>query len=190
MKVLVINGSPRKNGNISKLLHSVSDNIQGADIYWYDVNDLHIHPCLGCLKCRDNGACVLPEDDATMIGKKIQECDILLLGSPVYWGNISGQMKLLFDRLVAVLMKEPEMGFPIGLQKGKKAVIVTACNTIWPFSWLCRETTGAVNAMKEILHYSGYKVVGKLVFPGTRKTKEIPSRLLGKGKRIAMKCKL
>ncbi len=187
VKVLVINGSPRKNGNVAKLLHSVADNIAGADIHWYNVNDLKIHPCMGCMACRSKKACVLPEDDATMISREINDCEVLLMGSPVYWGNISGQMKLLFDRIVAVMMDEPECGFPKGLQKGKKAVVVTACTTIWPFSWICRETTGALHAMKEILGYSGYKVVGKLVFSGTRKRKDIPQRLLDKGVRLAKK---
>nr|MBP7471424.1 flavodoxin family protein [Prevotella sp.] len=189
MKVLVINGSPRKNGNIAKMLHSVADNINNAEIHWYDVNDLHIHPCMGCMRCRSTRECVLPKDDATMISEEINECDALLIGSPVYWGNISGQMKLLFDRIVAVMMEEPQNGFPIPLQKGKKAVIVTSCSTIWPFSWICKETTGALHAMKEILGYSGYNIVGKLVLPGTRKKKGIPKSILNKGERLAKKFK-
>jgi multimeric flavodoxin WrbA len=187
MEVLVLNGSPRKGGKVAQMLHAIADRIPDAKIHWYNVNDLKIHPCMGCMACRKNKVCMLPDDDATTIAKEIQNCDVLLVGSPVYWGNISGQLKLLFDRMVAVMMDDPVNGFPIPLQKGKKAVVVTACTTIWPFSWICRETTGALHAMTEILSYSGYKVVGKMVLSGTRKKKDVPQRLLDKGERLAKK---
>lgn len=187
MRVLVINGSPRKNGNVAKMLHSVSDNIKGADIHWFDVNDLNVHPCTGCMRCRKTGRCVLPDDDGHMIANEVEHCDAIILGTPVYWGNMSGQMKLVFDRIVPSMMDEPKNGFPIPLHKGKKAVIVTACTTIWPFSFICRETTNTLHSMKEILGYSGFKTIGKLVLSGTRKKTSIPNDILKKGKRLAGK---
>lgn len=188
MRVLVINGSPRKKGHVATMLHSVADHIEGADVHWFDVNDLHVHPCTGCMRCRETRRCVLPEDDGHKIADEVKQCDAMILGTPVYWGNMSGQMKLVFDRIVPSMMDEPKNGFPIALHKGKKAVIVTACTTIWPFSYICRETTNALHAMKEILGYSGFKTVGKLVLSGTRKKTSVPVRLLNKGKRLA--CKL
>ena len=130
MRVLVINGSPRKKGNVATMLHAVSDTINDADVHWIDVNDLSIRPCMGCMKCRETGICVLPEDDGHRMAKEIKECDALVIGTPVYWGNISGQMKLMFDRIVPAMMGESKLGIPIALHKGKKAVIVTACTTI------------------------------------------------------------
>ncbi|MFA6835995.1 MAG: flavodoxin family protein [Fibrobacteraceae bacterium] len=185
MRVLVINGSPRKKGNVATMLHSVADNIKDADVHWLDVNDLQVHPCIGCMKCRATGVCVLPEDDGHRIAEEIAQCDALIMGTPVYWGNMSGQMKLVFDRIVPAMMEDPMNGFPKPLHKGKKAVIVTACTTIWPFSWLCRETTNTLHAMKEILNYSGFKVIGALVLPGTRKRKDFPKKLMDKGKKLA-----
>jgi multimeric flavodoxin WrbA len=187
MRVLVINGSPRKNGNVAKMLHSVSDNIESAEIHWFDVNDLKVHPCTGCMCCRKTGKCVLPQDDGHIIANEVDNCDAMILGTPVYWGNMSGQMKLVFDRIVPSMMDEPKNGFPIPLHKGKKAVIVTACTTIWPFSFICRETTNTLHAMKEILGYSGFKTIGKLVLSGTRKKTSVPVGLLNKGKRLAGK---
>nr|WP_308570338.1 flavodoxin family protein [uncultured Prevotella sp.] len=189
MRVLVINGSPRKNGNIAKMLHSIADHIDSADVHWINVNDLKIHACTGCMKCRASGTCVLPEDDGHHMAEEIRWCDALILGTPVYWGNMSGQMKLMFDRIVPSMMGESKSGIPIALHKGKKAIIVTACTTIWPFSFLFRETTNTNHAMKEILHYSGFKVIGKLVYPGTKGKKAIPQRILNKGKRLGAKIK-
>jgi multimeric flavodoxin WrbA len=187
MRILVINGSPRKNGTVATMLHSVADNIGGADIHWFDVNDLNIHPCTGCMRCRTTGKCILPEDDGHKMAEEVRLCDAIILGTPVYWGNMSGQMKLMFDRIVPAMMEEPKNGFPTPLHKGKKSVIVTACTTIWPFSYICRETTNALHAMKEILGYSGFKVVGKLVLSGTKKKTSIPENILNKGKRLAQK---
>lgn len=187
MRVLVINGSPRKRGNIATMLHSIADHIEGADVHWYDVNDLNVRPCTGCMRCRSTRICILPEDDAHKIAEEMNLCDILLLGTPVYWGNMSGQMKVVFDRIVPTLMDETKRGIPIPLHKGKKAVIVTACTTIWPISVLFHQTTNALHAMKEILRYSGFKVVGKLVLSGTKGRTEIPQKILDKGKRLGGK---
>lgn len=187
MNILVINGSPRKKGSIATMLHAVTDSIEEAEIHWIDVNDLHIRPCMGCMKCRETDACILPEDDGQHIAQEMKWCDALVLGTPVYWGNMSGQMKLMFDRIVPSMMGESKLGIPIALHKGKKAVIATACTTIWPFSWIARETSNANHAMKEILHYSGFKVVGKLVYPGTKGKKGVPEKLIRKAKRLGLK---
>lgn len=183
-RILVINGSPRKKGNIATMLHSVVDTMKDVEVHWIDVNDLNIRPCMGCMKCRESGTCVLPADDAHRMAEEIKACDALLLGTPVYWGNMSGQMKLMFDRIVPSMMGESKLGIPIALHKGKKAIIVTACTTLWPFSFLFHETTNTLHAMREILHYSGFKVVGKLVYPGTKGKTGVPKRLLRKGERI------
>lgn len=187
MRVLVINGSPRKKGTIATLLHSVADHIEGADVHWFDVNDLNVRPCTGCMRCRSTERCILPEDDAHKIAEEIKLSDLLVMGTPVYWGNISGQMKLVFDRIVPTMMGESKRGIPIPLHKGKKAVIVTACTTIWPISVLFHQTTNALHAMKEILHYSGFKVVGKLALSGTKNRSSIPQSILDKGKRLGEK---
>lgn len=170
-KVLVINGSPKKNGNVAKMLSVLSEHISDAKIIRIDVNDLKIRPCTGCMQCRTTGICVLPEDDAHMIAREIKNCDALIAGTPVYWGNMSGQMKIMFDRIVPAMMGETARGIPKPLHKGKKAILVTACTTIWPFNFLCRQTTKAIGALKEILGYSGFKIVGKVVIPGTKNGK-------------------
>jgi multimeric flavodoxin WrbA len=87
------------------MLHSLADNIEGADVRWFDVNDLNVHPCIGCMKCRATGRCVLPEDDGHRMAEEMKLCDALILGTPVYWGNMSGQMKLMFDRIVPAMME-------------------------------------------------------------------------------------
>src|SRR5512136_129394 len=89
--------------------------------------DLEIRPCIGCLKCRPDKPCVLPKDDANILAEKIKEADLLIIGSPVYWGNMPGTLKLFFDRNVP-LFEYCEANaikyLPRPQLKGKKAILI------------------------------------------------------------------
>ena len=77
----------------------------GGQVEIVRTNDLNIKPCMGCMACRSKGACILPEDDSVSVLRKIQDSDVIILGAPCYWGNIPGQMKVLFDRIVYGMMR-------------------------------------------------------------------------------------
>ena len=172
MKILVLNGSPRKNGNVSNLLKKESDRLlkknPGAEIIWENVSDLNFNFCHGCMACRSKGSCFLPQDDAHKIENEIKDCDMLMVGTPVYWANMNGKLKSLFDRLVGVLMGESKHGIPLPLHKGKKAVIVTSCTTPFPFNYFCGQSSGAVRAVREVLKSSGFKVIKKTNLSNTK----------------------
>ena len=189
MKVLVLNGSPRKNGKVSQILHTMEKRLQddGNETEFVDVNTLDFKCCIGCMKCRESGKCILPHDDAHHIGEALQSCDALIVGSPVYWGNINGKLKCLFDRQVAVMMGENKMGIPIPLLKGKKAIVVNTCTTPFPFNILAGQSTKAYTAVKEILSYSGVKIKGKLMIGGTKNMVELPARVLKRAEKLAGK---
>jgi multimeric flavodoxin WrbA len=188
MKLLVLNGSPRKNGTVATLLKCVTEGLPpGSEVEWIDACKLSIENCTACMVCREKKNCVLPEDDAHVVGRKIAEADALLIGSPVHWGNMCAPLKLLFDRNVPVFMDESPRGIPVPQQKGKKAVLVTACTTPWPLNFLMPESRGALRALKEILHYGGYKVIGSVVSPGTKSGREIPDRLKKKARKLGAK---
>jgi multimeric flavodoxin WrbA len=112
MKILVLNGSPKKKGTISILLASVIKDIrEESDIEYLDLYDLEMRPCIACMKCRPDGACKLPADDAHRLGEKIRNADALIIGTPTHWGNMSSQLKTLFDRNVPVFMGESKKRF-------------------------------------------------------------------------------
>lgn len=121
------------------------------------------------------------------IGNKIKAADGLIIGTPTHWGNMSAQLKLLFDRNVPVFMGEKPNGIPAPRQKGKLAAVVTACTTPWPFNFIFAESRGAIRAVKEVLHYGGYKFFGKVVKPGTKNSLDISQRIDAKAKRLGMK---
>lgn len=172
MNVLMINASPRKRGNISLMMEAVRMEAEalGADVSLIQVSELQVKPCTGCMSCRTKQECVLPTDDAQRVLQLIRACDILVIGAPCYWGNMPGTLKLLFDRMVYGLMGESSKGFPLPLQKGKKAVLLTTCTTPYPFNILFNQSSGTVKALKEIMKWSGFKVTASIEKGGTRKS--------------------
>ena len=108
MNILIINGSPRKKGLISQMLDIMREESEnrGDKVQTVYTNDLNIKPCIGCMACRTKEKCVLGEDDSQRVLKMIQEADAIIMGAPCYWGNIPGQMKLLFDRIVYGMMRD------------------------------------------------------------------------------------
>jgi multimeric flavodoxin WrbA len=188
MKILVLNASPRINGTVSSLLKAISEPLSAnQEIEWIDVCKLNMKFCTACMHCRERESCILPEDDAHKVGRMIKEADALVVGTPTHWGNMSAPLKLLFDRNVPVFMGESSRGMPVPRQKGKRAVVVTACTTPWPFNFIFAESRGTIRAVKEVLHYGGYKIVGTITRPGTKKSKEISSSIAAKARSLGKK---
>jgi len=99
MKLLAINGSPRK-GNTSKALYQIRDAFPGIDFEILHLIDLDFKPCKGCYACvlKGESKCML-KDDRDMIVGKIAEADGLILASPVYSHMVSALIKNFFERL-------------------------------------------------------------------------------------------
>lgn len=188
MNTLIINGSPKKEGTIAFLLRFIADGQENTNpLELINAYDLSMKPCIGCMNCRQTNICVLPEDDAHRVGRKINEADKLIIGTPTYWGNMSAQLKMLLERNVPVFMGESKNGIPIPRQTGKLAAIVTACTTPYPFNFILPESRGAVRSVKEVLKYGGYKIKGILTKPGTKNNKTIKINLIKKANKLGSK---
>ncbi len=113
-KLLILNGSPHVEGTVAALLKGAAEGAEesGWMAEWYNVYRLSIKPCTGCMRCRTDGKCVLPEDDAHRFARRLGKADALIVGTPVYWGNMSSGLKQLFERVVPVLMGEGAKGHP------------------------------------------------------------------------------
>ncbi len=186
-KVTILNASPRKSGLVSRMLAIMADELRAChhEVHLVNVNQLSVRPCIGCMKCRSSHACVLPEDDSQRILALLQGSDAVVVGTPCYWGNMTGQLKLLFDRMVYGMMGESPAGLPLPLHKGKRAVIVSTCTTPWPFNLLFRQSDGAVRAVKEVLKWSGFTICATIQKGGTRKHPELTVREEGKCRRAS-----
>lgn len=79
--------------------------------------------------------------------------------------------------MVYGMMGENSLGMPLALHKGKKVIIVSTCTTPYPFNILYNQTRGVVKALKEILKWSGFKVVKAIEKGGTRKHPDLTSKM-------------
>jgi multimeric flavodoxin WrbA len=159
-KALIINGSPHKSGPTAKILSMIADMLsQTHKTERVHAYDLQIKPCIGCFKCRPDKSCMLPQDDGQRTGKKITESDLLVVGSPTYWGNITAPLKSLFDRNV-MTFEDFSGGAPKPKMTGKKALIaVTSGSGVKQYKKIS-QSYGAVQAIKTVLQSAGYDVVG------------------------------
>lgn len=100
MKVLMINGSPRQNGNTSIALAEMAKIFteNGIEVEIVQVGNQAIRGCIACGFCHKNGKCVL-EDAVNEVAKKFEECDGLVIGSPVYYASANGTLISFLDRL-------------------------------------------------------------------------------------------
>ncbi len=185
MKILVLNASPRKKGKVAGLLSAVVEGANGApDVEWIDVYGLSITPCLSCMKCRPDRPCALPKDDAHAVAEKIAAADVLVVGTPTYWGNMSAPLKALFDRIVTTVEHIGKTGLPKPRLKGKRAVVVTASSAPWPFNLLPTHAGGAVRSVRTVLTAGGVKIAGTIILGGTRNMDEIPPRAVRRANSI------
>lgn len=100
MKVIGFIGSPRKNGNtawtVNEILKGASEAGNETEVFYS--GDLNIKPCTGCLACAETARCII-DDDMQKIYDALNHADALVLGSPIYMGQMSAQAKIFTDRL-------------------------------------------------------------------------------------------
>ncbi len=101
-KVLILSGSPRKNGNSDILCDEFKRGAEeaGNAVEKVRVSELDINYCRACYACKKDGKCVIKDDMADLLQKMI-DADVLVLASPVYFYSIDAQLKAVIDRTVA-----------------------------------------------------------------------------------------
>lgn len=116
MKVLVVRGSPRKNGATARLADLFVRGLRGggAEVFDADLTSLKISPCLGCFHCvRSGGVCAL-RDDMRGLLETLAASDALVCASPVYFYSMSAQTKAFFDRCFPLVR-----GYAYDAEKGR-----------------------------------------------------------------------
>src|SRR5664280_2460026 len=106
MKIMAVNGSPRKTWNTATLLKKALKGAasQGAETELIHLYDLNFKGCISCFACKIRGGksygkCAV-KDDLRPIFKKIEAADALILGSPIYFGIVTGEMRSFMERLL------------------------------------------------------------------------------------------
>ena len=99
VKIIGIVGSPKKDGNTSYLVETAlkAAKSAGADTDIINLGSVNIEPCVACDICKAMGECGI-EDDIKEILEIMMESDGMIIGSPVYFGSVTSQLKILIDR--------------------------------------------------------------------------------------------
>ena len=102
--VLILSGSPRKNGNSDILCDEFMRGAveSGNEVEKIRVAEKNIGFCTACCTCKDTGTCII-KDDVTEILQKMIDADVIVFASPVYFYSIDAQLKTLIDRTIARL---------------------------------------------------------------------------------------
>ncbi len=106
MKIVIIKGSPHKNGSSNMLAEQFANGAReaGHSIVEMDAAHMDIHPCLGCEHCGMNGPCV-QKDDIQQIRDALLSADMAVFVTPVYYFGMSAQLKMVIDRFYSFTMK-------------------------------------------------------------------------------------
>ena len=105
-KVVIVNGSPRKNGNTAEMLRHAANGARdaGAEVVEVNLYGLNYKGCISCFSCKTkdtskHGKCAL-KDDLSPVLETIQNSDVLIVGTPMYIHNITGATQSFLERLV------------------------------------------------------------------------------------------
>ncbi|MEE4313513.1 MAG: flavodoxin family protein [Desulfofustis sp.] len=131
MKILVILGSPRKNGNSETVARLVADQLQQNLSASVDVIRLARHkiaPCIACGGCAKTGLCVI-EDDMGELYPVIDTADIILLASPTYFYGLSAQAKGFIDRIQARWSRKYLLGIRMREQDRRRGYLICTAAT-------------------------------------------------------------
>jgi len=126
--VLILSGSPRKNGNSDLLCDEFMKGAieAGHQVEKIRVADKNIGYCRACYGCKGTGVCVI-KDDMMEVLQKMIDCDVLVLASPVYFYSIDAQLKAVIDRSVArwLEVKDKELYYIMTAADSEKASMET-----------------------------------------------------------------
>lgn len=153
MKILVLTGSPRKNGNSNGL---ASEFIRGAtekghDVFRFDTAQSNVHPCIACNSCGMDGPCVF-KDDFEQVREHIVPADAVVFATPMYYFGISSQLKTVIDRFYA-------LNGQIHVPK-KGALLMTYANTS------PKQAIPIDSHYDTLMDYLGWENAGKIIAPG------------------------
>jgi len=163
--IVVLSGSPRKEGNTSILAASFIDGARsvGKNVKVFNTTEMKIGGCLGCKHCFESKGICIQKDDMPIVLEALKTADALVLASPVYYFDMTAQLKLAIDRTFALL----SVGTPI-----RKAALLMTCGDDTE-----EAANGAIVTYKSICSYSKWDDAGVIIAAGLHKPGEIIGRL-------------
>ena len=153
MKILVLTGSPRKNGNSNTLADNFIKGAaeKGHEIVRFDAAEKEVHPCIACNSCGMDGPCVF-DDDFEFVREHIISANLVVFATPMYYFGMSSQLKAVIDRFYAI-------NGQIHVHK-KTVLLMTYANNSR------QNELPIVTHYEELLSYLGWEDAGRVIAPG------------------------
>lgn len=152
-KILILTGSPRRNGNSNTLADELAKGASeaGHEVVRFDSAFKEVHPCIGCNFCGMDGACVF-KDDFEFVRKHIVDADCVVFATPMYYFGISAQLKAVIDRFYAINGQ---------IHVNKKAVLMmTYANSA------ASDAVPIESHYEVLIKYLGWTDAGQIIVPG------------------------
>lgn len=167
MKAICIIGSPRTNGSSAIIVDKVIQGMKETNIVVsrYCLGDMSINFCLGCKRCYEDGGRCVQNDDMDVIMNDLIESDIIIIASPSYWGDITGQLKVFFDRSTPYCdTNEKRRNIP----KGKKGISIAI-----RAGQSNRENIHIIESIEHYFGHLGIKPIGSLSIKGVNTIEDL-----------------
>lgn len=183
MRALCIVGSPRSDGSTARLVASIAEGMasRGIEVRTRALGDLHIGYCLGCRSCEQTRQCC-QRDDMDLLTAEMLEADVLVLASPSYWGGVTGQMKVFFDRSTPLcsaktgrtIVPPGKLGIGVAVRAGQSAA----------------ENRHLIDAFRHYLGHLGIEMLGSLTVEGVDNLADLETKpeALGAAYELGRRC--
>ncbi len=150
MKVLLVNGSPHKDGNTYKALNEVGQELiaSGIDVQWINIGNKPVRGCIDCQVCNKTYRCAFNDDVCNELIEAMLECDGVVIGTPTYFAGPNGALLAVLDR---VFYAASESAY---LFKGKPAAAVAV-------AWRAG-TTAAIDRLNKYFTYAQMPIVSSM----------------------------
>ncbi|MFA5142958.1 MAG: flavodoxin family protein [Candidatus Omnitrophota bacterium] len=164
--IVGISGSPRRHANSEVLLDRALEGaaLEGAIVDKIVLNELCLMPCQGCYRCGKKGVCAV-KDDMKLVYKKLDGADGLVIASPIYFGSLTAQLKIMIDRFESYWVRKYVLKRPKPYKRRSGIFLCCAANENRKFFKNAMDITKHFFTTLDI-EYRGALFCGRLTGPG------------------------
>lgn len=164
MKIVGFSGSPRKEGITNTFMKKILKKAEDADYETniFYLNDFNINPCQACGYCKENEGCDL-DDSMKNLYEEIESADCMIIGSPIYYGEVSAQTKLFTDRFYSIFNSKTKN------LNGKNAILVYSQGNPDENAY----SDYILHQKKFLYEFMGLNVIGSLILGGLNSKEEL-----------------
>jgi multimeric flavodoxin WrbA len=161
--ILIITGSPRKNGNSTLLANAFIEGteIAGHKTMLFEAGKKKIKGCIACNTCFSKGNACSFDDGFNEIVPMIEKADIVVFCTPLYWFTFPAQIKSVIDKMYSFIIGKKEL-------KIKEAILMVCAGTDNK-----EDFDGIIKTYELIINHQGWRNIGILTIPNVNKVEEI-----------------